>query len=263
MPRLRFSFNVSTAVRLVSPILAYHSVHPDRQDVINVSPLRFAQHMQWLADHGYRGVSLRQYREAHSRRQPSASRMVAITFDDGYLDNFTEAWPILQKHHFTATIFVIPGRVGTQIIHDEQWLSQFPSVPREAYAYMDWHHILSLMDAGIEIGSHTMTHPLLDEIAPEEQSREIHEAKHVLESHLGRSVESFCYPAGHFSDATLRFVREAGYRQAVVTPYKAGQIRGGEFTLKRAGLYRDDTLPRFLFKISPLFDLFRAMRHAA
>jgi len=149
-------------MRLVAPILAYHSVHPDRRDVINVSPQRFAQQMQWLADHGFRGVSLQHYRQALAAGQPSAARMVAITFDDGYLDNYTQAWPILQRHHFTATIFVVPSRVGTKIVHDEAWLTQFPSVPLEAYAYMDWQQILSLNDAGIEIGSHTVTHPLLE-----------------------------------------------------------------------------------------------------
>ena len=250
-------------MRLVAPILAYHSVHPDRRDVINVSPQRFAQQMQWLADHGFRGVSLQHYRQALAAGQPSAARMVAITFDDGYLDNYTQAWPILQRHHFTATIFVVPSRVGTKIVHDEAWLTQFPSVPREAYAYMDWQQILSLNDAGIEIGSHTVTHPLLDEIPQSDQEHEIHESKRLLESRLGHPVVSFCYPAGHFTNDCLRFVREAGYHQAVVTPYQSGQIRGGDFTLKRSGLYRDDTLPRFLFKISPLFDLFRAMRHAA
>ena len=250
-------------MRLVAPILAYHSIHPARRDVINVLPQRFAQQMQWLADHGFRGVSLHHYRQALASGQPSASRMVAITFDDGYLDNFTQAWPILQRHHFTATIFVVPGRVGTNIVHDDSWLTQFPDVPREAYAYLDWAQIFTLSDAGIEIGSHTVSHPLLDEISVNDQSHEIHESKRLLESHLGRPVTSFCYPAGHFTEDCLRFVKAAGYQQAVVTPYQSGQIRGGAFTLKRSGLYRDDTLPRFLFKISPLFDLFRAMRHAA
>ena len=250
-------------MRLVAPILAYHSVHPYRRDVINVSPQRFAQQMQWLADHGFRGVSLQHYRQALAAGQPSAARMVAITFDDGYLDNYTQAWPILQRHHFTATIFVVPSRVGTNIVHDDAWLTQFPTVPCAAYAYMDWQHILSLNDAGFEIGSHTVTHPLLDEIPVNDQEHEIHESKRLLEARLRNPVVSFCYPAGHFTDDCLRFVKEAGYHQAVVTPYQSGQIRGGDFTLKRSGLYRDDTLPRFLFKISPLFDLFRAMRHAA
>ena len=250
-------------MRLVAPILAYHAVHPDRQDVINVSPHRFARQMQWLADHGFRGVSLQTYQKAVASQSPEAPRMVAITFDDGYLDNLTHALPILQKHRFNATIFIVPGRVGTGMIHDEAWLQQFPSVPPAAYAYLDWSHLELLQATGVELGSHTVTHPLLDQLSLSEQESEIKESKRLLESRLNAPVTSFCYPAGHFTDDCLRFVREAGYGQAVVTPYQSGQIRDGEFTLKRAGLYRDDTLARFVFKVSPLFDLFRAIRHAA
>ncbi len=248
-------------MRLVAPILAYHSVHPDRQDVINVTPARFAQHMQWLADRGYRGVSLREYRAAQARQEDA--KLVAITFDDGYLDNRIHAWPILEKLGFTATIFVVPSRVGTDMVHDSGWLAQYPDVPASAYRYMDWADILALRDAGVEIGAHTLTHPLLDEVPLAQQEREILQSRIYIQAQIDQPVTSFCYPAGHFDDTCLQYVAAAGYAQAVVTPYKAGQIRGGDFTLERAGLYRDDSLARFIFKVSPLFNLYRAVRHAA
>jgi peptidoglycan/xylan/chitin deacetylase (PgdA/CDA1 family) len=142
-------------MRLIAPILAYHSVHPERRDVINVSPARFAQHMQWLADRGYRGVSLREYRAAQARSEAEAAKLVAITFDDGYLDNLTHAWPVLQRLGFNATIFVVPSRVGSDMVHDTKWLEQYPDVPASAYRYMDWEHIRSLRDFGVEIGAHS------------------------------------------------------------------------------------------------------------
>ena len=250
-------------MRFIAPILAYHSVHPQRRDVINVHPALFAKHMEWIAARGFRGVSLQTWADACATAPEEARRMIAITFDDGYLDNLTHAWPVLKRLGFGATVFAVPGRIGTDMVHDEAWLQQYPDVPAEAYRYMTWEQTAELQSHGVEIGAHTVTHPLLDSLTDAEQQTEIHDSKRLLEERLGTPVTSFCYPAGHFNNASLRLVESAGYAQAVVTPWTRGLIRGGRFTLKRSGLYRDDTMAKFIFKLTPFFDLFRAVRHAA
>lgn len=113
----------------------------------------------------------------------------------------------------------------------------------------------------MEIGSHTCTHPLLDQVDHATQAYEVQESKAQLEAQLGTTISSFCYPAGHFTDETLALVRTAGYEQAVVTPWRRGLIRGGRYTQPRVGIYLEDDWRRFRFKVSPLFALYRTLRH--
>ncbi|MEZ4735134.1 MAG: polysaccharide deacetylase family protein [Caldilineaceae bacterium] len=248
-------------IRFVAPILAYHAVHPQRRDEVNVTPANFARQMAWLAQHGYRGVTLADYMARAAESRAAVRKLVALTFDDGYQDNLTHALPILQQYGFTATIFMITAMVGAQTPHHQPWLQAYPDVPPQAYQYLSWDELRLLQSQGMEIGSHTCSHPLLDQVDYAIQAYEVQQSKVVLEAALDTTVASFCYPAGHFTDDTLTLVRAAGYRQAVVTPWRRGLIRGGSFTLKRVGLYLADDLRRFRFKVSPLFDLYRTLRH--
>ncbi|MFN8490927.1 MAG: polysaccharide deacetylase family protein [Caldilineaceae bacterium] len=247
--------------RWVAPILAYHSVHPQRIDPISITPAAFAEQLAWLARQGYQGVSLATWLRQWRTDPKLTKNLVALTFDDGYLDNLAYAWPLLEKFGFGATIFVIANGAGTTATYDQYWLDHYPSVPAEIYRYLTWDDIRFLRDKGIEIGSHTCNHPMLDQLSVEQQAYEIGEAKQIIEAQLGHPIESFCYPAGHFNDASLPLVKQAGYRQAVVTPWREGLIRGGEFTIKRVGIYHSDTGFRFSFKVSPLFELVRQMKH--
>ena len=248
-------------MRLVAPILAYHAVHPLRLDAINVTPDNFGAQLAWLARRGYRGVSLAAYLRQAAEQPDKLGRLVALTFDDGYLDNLTYAWPLLEKFGFSATIFVVAERIGTDQLIDPHLLTVHPAVPRTAYQFLTWDDIRTLQRKGIEIGSHTCTHPKLDQLDAAGQTDEITQSKKIIEEQLQQPVVSFCYPYGHFNDDSLRIVAAAGYSQAVVTPWRAGLIRGGRLTLRRVGLYRRDTLLRFIYKISPLFELARRVKH--
>jgi peptidoglycan/xylan/chitin deacetylase (PgdA/CDA1 family) len=248
-------------MRLVAPILAYHAVHPLRLDSISVTPENFGAHLKWLAQRGYRGVGLAEYLRQADAQPSKAGRLVALTFDDGYLDNLTYAVPLLEKFGFSATIFVVAERIGTEHLIDPDLLTRYPAVPRTAYSLLSWAEVQTLQRKGIEIGSHTCTHPKLDQLETAAQRYEICQSKKMLETHLQQLVVSFCYPYGHFNDDSLHLVQAAGYQQAVVTPWRTGLIRGGRFTLRRVGLYHSDTLLRFVVKTSPLFELFRTIRH--
>jgi peptidoglycan/xylan/chitin deacetylase (PgdA/CDA1 family) len=249
------------AWRVVAPILAYHALHPDRLDSVNVTPANFAGQMGWLAERGYRGVSLAAFLQAEQENPTVARRLVALTFDDGYLDNLTHALPILRHFGFTATVFVIVNRVGADLLHEPSLLQRYPHLPAESYRYLAWSDVLQLQQQGIEIGSHTCNHPRLDQLTRAEQQREIEESRRILQVRCGQPIDSFSYPAAYFNDETIRLVQAAGYRQAVVTPWRAGLIRGGRFTLRRVGIYRHDTLARFRFKVSPWFGWLRAVQH--
>lgn len=237
-------------------ILAYHGVHPDQPDKITVNLVSFHAQMRSLARRGLKGVTLGEFcAEARSGgRWPS--RSVALTFDDGYVDCWTFAAPILKELGFTATVFIITdllegsGKITAKHCHPDK-------------TFLDWDQALKLRESGWEVASHTCDHTRLPTLGRAEQADQIFRSKEIIESRIGRPVVSFCYPAGKYDAASLETVSAAGYTQAVVTPWRRGLVRDGDWrTLERVGIYRNDGPMKSWFKFSPWFQWFRRLRHA-
>lgn len=222
-------------------ILAYHSISPSRTDNLAVSVANFRRQIEWLARRNYHGVSLRDYMSG--RNLPK--RPIVLTFDDGYADNYTHAWPILQAYGFRATIFLVADYVNTDNIYP--WDADHD--PR-ACRVLNREEVMRLQDAGIEFGSHTCTHPRLANIDRDRAWYEIQHSKQKLSDFLGRSVDTFCYPHGSLTDETIALVKEAGYQAAVVTPPRAGIPRTA-YTLRRMGVYYGNTMRNFHLKLLP------------
>lgn len=232
-------------------ILAYHGVHAHQPDGITISPSAFCGQMDWLKSHGWRGVTLGEFCAAARRAGQWPQQLVALTFDDGYVDCLIEAAPVLASLGFSATVFVITDTLESEghglVKHchrDKQFL--------------DVDQLSELIRLGWEIGSHTCDHSRLPTLAGEAQAVQLQRSKEVLESRLGRRVDSFCYPGGKFDEATLGWVAEAGYAQACVTPWRRGLVRAGDWrTLERVGVYRGDGPVGFRCKMSPWFQRVR------
>lgn len=161
--------------------------------------------MLFLKSNGFRGVSLM---EAMNGISPKESCI--LTFDDGYLDNYEYAAPILEEMGFRSTIFCVSNRLGK--LADWSTDPEWSGVPLMAEEEMR-----DLSSRGFEIGSHTRTHCDLATLAamdPLQARREIFDSRMELEDRLGTSVTSFCYPYGGWTETTVQWVREAGYRQA-------------------------------------------------
>jgi len=205
------------------PILMYHyiSVPPPDADKyrldLSVTPANFDAQMQYLASEGYQPVRLSDVAEFLRNGKPLPINPIVITFDDGYVDNHQYALPILKKYKFTATFFII-----TQIVDDKK------------PGYMNWNQIEDLAIEGMEIGSHSMTHPDLKDKPRAFQSGEIVGSKLVIESRIGTPVKSFSFPAGKYDAQTLQVLRSAGYLAAVTTePQGAKQSTDQIFELQR------------------------------
>ena len=184
------------------PMVAmYHSVEPCRSDPyrVTVSPQRFEQQMRWLAGRGLRGASVRDLLAA--RAAGLGQGLVGLTFDDGYADFAQYALPVLRRLGFTATVFVIAGRLGGQNSWD-------PDGPRKQL--MDAGLVRQVADAGIEIGSHGLRHVRLPE-AGTALGDEVGGSREILQAVTGQPVPGFCYPYGAVDDAAVRQVRAAGY----------------------------------------------------
>ena len=233
------------------PILVYHKVNPDPGVGgygLRVSPRSFEKQMAYLFRSGYSAISLTDLADHFDRGKPLPPRPVIITFDDGYLDNYTYAYPILKKYGLTATIFVVAGTVGGINEFDYNEGRQ----PKNKMA--GWKELKEMADGGITIGGHTLRHPHLAGLTHEEARFEISEGRKILEAGLNRPVEVFCYPYGNFEPDIVGMVREMGFRAAVTTEQGLGRYQEGAFTLKRIRVRGDYSYSRFLQELTRYHD---------
>lgn len=229
------------------PILMYHKVNPDPSVGgygLRVTPRAFEREMRYLKTNGFHTVSLMDLADYYNKGKPLPARPVVITFDDGYLDNYTYAFPILKKYGMTATIFVVADTIGG--INSFDYDSRRQPLNRMA----GWEEIREMARAGVTIGSHTLTHPHLTEVAPGSARREIEQSKKKLEQGLGSKVEVFCYPYGSYNSLTPRLVRESGYVAAVTTLQGLGRKEDGLFTLRRIRIMGDYSQSKFLHELT-------------
>ncbi|MHB1361975.1 MAG: polysaccharide deacetylase family protein [Thermoleophilia bacterium] len=220
------------ARELKVPILMYHHVGEPPADAdkirrgLTVSAADFDAQMGYLKSAGYQPISQTELFNALFAGKPLPANPVVITFDDGYTDNYEVALPILQKYAFPATFYIISDRVG------------------EA-EYMTWDQVTWLDREGMDIGSHTATHPDLTEIPSAEALNEFTGSAQILQTYLGHPVYWLCYPAGKYDDTVVSLARSSGYLLAVTT--KAGEVQSSStpLTLWRYRVRNDTGLAGF------------------
>jgi len=169
------------------PILSYHSIstnlfgyfHPSSQ--INTSPEMFSAQMRWLRRAGYQSIDLSEMLIQLSLGK-DMSKKVVITFDDGYRDFYTEGFAIMKQCGFNATVFLATDRIRNT-----------PS-RYEGVDYLTWQDVRELHAEGVRFGSHTVTHPDLRSMEPDQIDYELGYSKEVIEQEVGDTVESFSYP---------------------------------------------------------------------
>jgi peptidoglycan/xylan/chitin deacetylase (PgdA/CDA1 family) len=212
------------------PILTFHSLD-DSGSVISMSPARFAAIVGDLAQSGWRATTVSEAIEARTSAGP-AGRTLALSFDDAYLNVVTEGLPVLARAGFTATVFVIAGRVGG----DNRWPGQPGSIPEMPLA--GWSDLEQLVRAGWEIGSHTLSHADLNTLSTAEAEDEIAEARRVLTARLGVDVPLLAYPYGSASPDVLALARRlhAGACTARLAVATDGDI-AGRVALPRVDAY--------------------------
>ena len=195
-----------------------------------VSPGAFNRHMVSLWALGFKGLSMKDLLPYLQGER--TGRVFGITFDDGYKNNLQHALPVLQRFGFTATCYVVAHRAG----QNNQWDLErgVPQVP-----LMDIAQMQAWIDAGQEIGSHSLTHPDLRQLDLANKQHEILESKAYLEAQLKQvgGVRHFCYPYGGFDDSAVNCAVQAGYETATTT------VRGRVHSVQGRDLL---TLPRVL-----------------
>ncbi len=219
-------------------VLMYHSVEPYDTDPyqVTVHPERLDRQLRWLRRRGMRGVSMRELLQA--RREGRGHGLAGLTFDDGYTDFVTEVLPALDRYGFTATVFVVAGALGGHNSWDE---------PGPRKALMTAADVRNVADAGMEIGSHSMSHIRLPESTDEELTEEVQRSRQVLAELAGRPVTGFCYPYGAVGEREVRAVRAAGYDYACAV---YASPLAGLHALPRTFIGDRDTSPRLFAKLA-------------
>ena len=235
---------------MLTPALLYHKISKPRRDSkirgAFTPPRRFRRQLTYLKQQGfvfYTASELIKHFQSHGE---FPARAVALTFDDGWHDNYTNAFPVLKELGIKATVFIIPASIG-------QMSTAATTLPGDrGYPHLSREEILEMSDAGIEFGSHTMNHARLNQITESEVKTEIESAKREIENLVQQPCWTIAYPAGYFSDAARRAASDAGHIAGFSTVYGPTD-KVDLFALNRVEVLRRDRFTfQFARKVAPL-----------
>lgn len=202
---------------------------------------RFRRQMAWLRFARHNVISLEHAYRCLFEGAPIPPRAVVLTFDDG-CDNFREhAWPVLRRHGYPATMFLVANLLGKTT---REWMTDMPPSP-----LMDAAAIRELRREGMRFGSHTLHHVRLSQCAPAQMRREIFESKDALESLLGEPVPDFCYPYGDYDERARALVAEAGYRTGLTCVRAAANHAANALEIPRKAISYGDNVAGFWWKL--------------
>lgn len=211
------------------PVLMYHYIRdwnkPDDAVGTNlsVSPNEFDTQMQWLANNNYQTVDFDYFSYPYKMDQ----KPIIVSFDDGYQDAYTDAYPVLKKYKLMGVFYIIISKVGTS-------------------GYLDWDMIKEMQKNGMKFGSHTVGHPDLRNLSDEALTNEIKNSKETLEQELQTNITDFCYPSGKYDDATISKLKEIGYKTAVTVENGTASEKTDLFEIPRKRIQNSTSLADIL-----------------
>jgi len=203
---------------------------------------RFAAQMAYLHRFGYHVLRLDEAREALSGARPIPSRAVVLTFDDGYENFYEHAYPALARYGFPAMVYLLSGFIG----RDATW---FAADGRATPPLLSRDRILELRRAGIDFGSHGVSHAKLARVDRGRAREEIECSKVALEELLGEEVRHFCYPYGSHDSQVVELARAAGYATAVTCVRAAATPADDPLALPRKAISWGDSLAGYFWKL--------------
>ncbi len=229
--------------RYVLPILMYHSVNPVAlpADRLVITPGAFERQMRFLAERGYRVITVEEAAAFIAQKRSLPKRAVCVTFDDGFKDTYTYAFPILKRYGIRATLFVIVREVGRA-------------------DRVSWDEVREMSASGsVCIGSHAFgPDPLFKMRSDGDLRHQLVDSKRVLEEQCGHEVAIFSYPEGMFDGKIRQAVIDAGYRAAVATAPGKRYPDDDIFALKRLRIsQRSNNLSTFWLNCSGFYTFIR------
>lgn len=237
------------------PVLVYHKIDNPTTDVkirgAYTAPRRFEKQLTYLKKKGFSFYFASEMIDFYRSNGRFPDKGLAITFDDGWKDNYTNAFSILRKYEIKATIFLVPSCIGKttdQVTADGEG-------PRE---HLSKDNIIEMSQHGVEFGSHSMNHKLFNQITPAEIKTEVVESKAAIESLIQKPCETFAYPAGFYTEPAIEALHNSGYKGAFTTVY-GNDLTPEIYSLNRIEVLRRDRRPfQFSQKIKSIDNGFGA-----
>ena len=223
------------------PILMYHEIAPHTagMDAVKLSllvtPEEFTRQMQYLKDNSFTTVTLDDWMAARAGQETLPKKPVILTFDDGRLGVYQNAFPILKLNGQKAILFLISSEVG-----------------RVIKGYLDWSMVKEMQDTGlITFGSHTVHHAVLTPLTTQRAMIELSYSKMVIQRNTGRRCDYFCYPHGKYDARVAKLVAAAGYRAATSEIPGWSRVGDNPYELRRVRVDGRDTMADFRAKLVP------------
>jgi peptidoglycan/xylan/chitin deacetylase (PgdA/CDA1 family) len=258
---LRQRFSEPSSRRI--PILMYHSISKTADKRVSAyydthtSPAVFAEQMRFLRDNGYRTLCIDEVLSQLQSGQKSNEKCVAITFDDGYRDFYTHAFPVLAECNFTATVYLPTSYIG------------YTAVQFKGKDCLTWDEVRYLRGAGIHFGSHSVTHPQLRLCKSSDVEYELRCSKETIENELGEEVKSFSYPYAfpenytHFKQTLRLSLQACGYTNGVSTILGTMQNPKDRYFLKRLPVSSADDTSLFRGLLEGGYDWLHSFQYVA
>ncbi|WP_167408553.1 polysaccharide deacetylase family protein [Bacillus subtilis] len=194
------------------PILMYHSISSGNS--LRVPKKEFEAHMKWIHDNGYQTLTSKEAYLMLTQDKKPSEKCVLITFDDGYTDNYQDAYPVLKKYGMKATIFMIGKSIGHKHHLTEEQMKE-------------------MAQHGISIESHTIDHLELNGLTPQQQQSEMADSKKLFDNMFHQQTTIISYPVGRYNEETLKAAEKTGYQMGVTTEPGAASRDQGMYALHR------------------------------
>ncbi len=210
------------------PLILFHHVRPitpsmdDAARGLSVDSHVFEDQLKILVKNMYRTASLDELALSLQSGKTLPPYSLILTFDDGYDDLYTYAYPLLKKYHYTGVAFIPTAKIGTK-------------------GYVTWDQLREMEDSGvINSQSHTLTHPVLTELTAKKMLTEVLQSKSILEKELNKKIGFFCYPYGKYSPEVIEAVKSTGYSAAFTTHFEVNHSSEKLFELGRVRISTAD-----------------------
>jgi peptidoglycan/xylan/chitin deacetylase (PgdA/CDA1 family) len=228
--------------------LCYHSIHDDGPEWLSLAPSTFAEQLEVLSARGWGAGTEADLRAAAGGARPERP-LAFLTFDDGYDDNHASAFPLLRDHGMSAIFFVLPSHLDRGAALDWPEVAADHEDHPEVMRSMTWEQVEEMAEAGMEFGSHGLTHRHMPSLDDEELRQELLDSRRRIAERLG-SCTMLAYPFGEWDPRVAEAAAAAGYEFAFSLP-RAHQGEVGPHSIPRISVDHRDDRRRFGIKLRP------------
>lgn len=232
------SFGIFFARKGQIPIIYYHDIviGENEYSFMKMNIAKFKSQMQYLKEDGYKALLFRETPENFVKER--TSKKIIITFDDGYISCYNIVFPIMKELNLKFNIFLVSGSIGN------------------SENYLTWDMVKEMNESGlVDFGAHTFSHIKVNKINENNFYEEIILSNELIEKHILRKVDDFCFPYGYYDKRfTQKLCDKRIYKRLYTSDYKHATVINGCNYIGRAGISAQNTLEHFIKKISGLYN---------